>query len=97
MVVRAFGLSNLYGEFVDDLGQEMYKAAIEQEKIEPYAMAQLEDIQMEPSLAYKLVIPLEPVIELGDYRNLRVEQDAAVVDEEQINSRLEQRRYHRAR
>ncbi len=92
MVVRAFGLSNLYGEFVDDLGQEMYKAAIEQEKIEPYAMAQLEDIQMEPSLAYKLVIPLEPVIELGDYRNLRVEQDAAVVDEEQINSRLEQYR-----
>ena len=59
MIVRTYGLANLYSEFVDNLGQEMYKAAIEQEKIEPYAMAQLEDIQMEPTLTYKLVVPLE--------------------------------------
>ena len=90
VVVRAFGLSNLYGEFIDDLSQEMYKAAIEQEKIEPYAMASLEDVQMEPTLTYKLVVPLEPVIELGDYRNLRVEQDAPTIDEEQVNQRLAQ-------
>ncbi|MFN8443421.1 MAG: trigger factor [Caldilineaceae bacterium] len=92
MVVRTFGLANLYSEFVDNLGQEMYKAAIDQEKIEPYAMAQLEDIQMEPTLTYKLVVPLEPIIELGDYRSLRLEPDAPTIDEEQVNQRLEQYR-----
>lgn len=90
MVVRTFGLANLYGEFVDNLGQEIYKAAIEQEQIEPYAMAQLEDVQMEPTLTYKLVVPLEPVVELGDYRSLRLEPDEPEINEEQINQRLEQ-------
>src|SRR4051812_43156869 len=58
IVVQQFGLPNLYREFVDSLAEEFFKSAIEQEGIQPYAQAALEDIKLEP-LTYTLVIPLE--------------------------------------
>lgn len=91
VVVQQFGLANLYSEFVDDLGQEVYKEALKQQEIEPYAMASLEDVQLDP-LTYKLIVPLEPTVELGDYRSLRVEEEQAEIDEEQVDARLDQLR-----
>ncbi len=91
VVVQQFGLPNLYREFVDQLAEEMYKSAIEQEGIQPYAQAALEDVKLEP-LTYTLLIPLEPEVKLGDYRTLRVEETAPEVDEAAINERLEQYR-----
>ncbi len=88
IVVQQVGLPNLYREFVDDLAEEMYKAAIEQESIQPYAQAALEDLKLEP-LTYTLLVPLEPEVELGDYRSLRVEEEAPQVDEAAVNERLE--------
>ena len=87
IVVQMVGLPTLYNEFVDELGQELYKEAIEQEKLEPYATAALEDVEFEP-LAYKLLIPLEPEIDLGDYRALRVEEEPVAVSDEDIDARL---------
>jgi trigger factor len=95
IVVQQFGLPNLYREFVDSLAEEFFKSAIEQEGIQPYAQAALEDIKLEP-LTYTLVIPLEPEVKLGDYRSLRVEEEAPQVDEAAIDARLEQQREQNA-
>ncbi len=91
IIVQQFGLANLYGEFIDDLGQVLFREAIEQEKIEPYAQSSLEDIQLEP-LTYKLIVPLEPEIKLADYRAMRVEEDEPQIDETEVERRLEQYR-----
>lgn len=91
IIVQQFGLANLYGEFIDDLGQVLFLEAIEQEKIEPYAQSSLEDIQLEP-LTYKLIVPLEPEIKLADYRAMRVEADEPEIDETEVERRLEQYR-----
>ncbi|MCB9125480.1 MAG: trigger factor [Caldilinea sp.] len=91
IIVQQFGLANLYGEFIDDLGQVLFREAVEQEKIEPYAQSSLEDIQLEP-LTYKLIVPLEPEIKLADYRAMRVEADETEIDESQVEQRLEQYR-----
>lgn len=87
IVVQQFGLSNLYSEFVDELGQTLFREAIAQEKIEPYAQSLLEDIQLEP-LTYRLLVPLEPEVKLGDYRALRVEEDSVEIDEAEVERRL---------
>ena len=89
IIVQQFGLANLYGEFIDDLGQVLFREAIVQENIEPYAQSSLEDIQLEP-LTYKLLVPLEPEIKLADYCAMRVEEDAPEIDESQVDRRLEQ-------
>lgn len=91
IIVQQFGLANLYSEFVDDLGQELFREAVEQEQIQPYAQSSLEDIQLEP-LVYKLIVPLEPEVKLGDYRSMRVEEDAVEVDPNAVEQRLERYR-----
>jgi trigger factor len=89
IIVQQYGLANLYNEFVEDLGQELFQQAIIQEKIEPYAQSSLENIELDP-LTYTLLVPLDPEITLGDYRELRVEESAAAVDDAVVDNRLEQ-------
>ena len=91
IILQYVGQEALYQEFVEDLGQEMYKAAIEQEEIEPYATASLDDVQFEP-LRYTLTVPLDPEIELGDYRSLRIEEPAVEVSDEQLEEALDEYR-----
>ena len=91
IIVQQYGLANLYNEFVENLGQELFQQAIVQEKIEPYAQSSLEDIQLEP-LTYKLLVPLDPEVQLGDYHSLRIEEPTAAVDDALVESRLEQYR-----
>lgn len=88
VVVQQFGLGALYNEFVDELGQEVYEQALKQESITPYAVASIEDIQFDP-LVYKLVVPLPPVVKLGDYRSIRIEEPAPESNDEAVNRELD--------
>jgi trigger factor len=91
VIVQYVGLPALFNEFLEDLGQELYRQAIEEAKVEPYAMAALDIDSLEP-LTYKYIVPLEPEIDLGDYRSLRVEEAQAEVTEEEIEEQLQEYR-----
>lgn len=95
VIAQKVGLPALYNEFVGQLGEEVYKDALEQEELEPYSRANLEDVSYDP-LTYKLVMPMEPEIELGDYHSLRVEEPAVEVSEEDVEAQLEQFRSQHA-
>lgn len=88
IVVQYVGAPALYNEFAERLGTEVYREAVEQAKIEPYAVAGLDIETLEP-LTYKYMVPLEPIVNLGDYRSLRVEQEVPAVTDEEIDARLE--------
>jgi len=88
ILVRYIGPQALYDEFVEDLGQEVYAEALKEGNFEPYAMASLVDVSLEP-LTYQLEVPLEPTVDLGDYRSLRVEEKSVEVDEGELTERLE--------
>jgi trigger factor len=70
-VLRMFGRDALLGQIMDDLGDEVYKEALEVEHIEPYGQADLKDLKTDPVL-FTLVVPLRPEVHLGDYRSLRL-------------------------
>ena len=89
LVAQYVGLPALYQEFLESLGEEVYRAALEQEEIEPYAMASLDVESLQP-LTYRLTVPLDPRVELGDYRSLRVEEDDLAIDDAEIDAQLEQ-------
>ncbi|NJN83969.1 MAG: trigger factor [Caldilineaceae bacterium] len=95
VVTQYVGLPNLFNEFIEPLGQEVFKAAIEQEQIEPYAMASL-DVQGLDPLTYLFAVPLEPEVDLGDYRSLRVEEEPLEVDESEVEAQLESYRSQHA-
>lgn len=89
VVLQYVGLPTLFNEFIEPLGQEIYQKALEEVDFEPYAQAQLDIDSLEP-LTYKFVVPLEPEIDLGDYRSLRVEEPAAEVTDEEIDEELDE-------
>lgn len=95
VVVQRVGVGALFEEFLDDLGQEVYKQAIDQESIEPYAVASLDNIELEP-LRYQLTVPLAPEVKLGDYRSLRIEESEPEIDEEEVEARLDEIRERNA-
>jgi trigger factor len=91
ILVQYVGLPALFQEFLEPLGQEIYPKALEEAKLEPYAPGVLDVESLEP-LTYKFVVPLEPEIDLGDYRSLRVEETPTEVTDEEVNARLEEYR-----
>lgn len=89
IILRHFGVGALVEEFVDDLGQEVYKSALEQEGIEPYAIGSMENVELDP-LRYHVTVPLAPEVKLGDYRSVRVEEEEVEVDEADVEARIDQ-------
>jgi len=87
VVARYLGKEALYQEIVDKLGDTIYKEALEQAGIEPFVQATLTDYQTEP-LVLKLVVPLRPVVELGDYRQIHLEAEEEAIREKQVNQAL---------
>jgi trigger factor len=95
VIEQMFGKGALLEEAVDDLGQQVYKEALDQEQIEPFGPGQLEDIQNDP-FVLKMVVPLAPTIELGNYRSLRVPFEAPTVEDGEIDHQLQHLRERHA-
>jgi len=86
-VIRLFGRDKVLREIMNDLGQEVYKEVLEGESFEPYAQAQLEDVQFDP-ITFKLVVPLLPTVDLGDYRSIRLDAPEVNVSEADVAAAL---------
>lgn len=87
-VVRAYGKEVLYEQMVEDLSEQVYRHALEESGLEPIAPGYLEDVTFEP-LVFRMILPMTPEVDLGDYRSLRVERPEVEVDEEQVEAELE--------
>jgi trigger factor len=89
IVVRRVGEETVRNEALEDLSQSVFKRALEQAELEPYAMASMEDITWDP-LVMKVRVPVAPVVELGDYRQLRLEVDPVEVSKSEVGQALEE-------
>jgi trigger factor len=87
VVVRAVGEETVYQEMLEELGPQLYKEALSESQLEPYAVGHLDEIQKSP-FVLKFIVPLRPTIELGDYRSLRVPYTAPQVADEQVDEVL---------
>ena len=88
ILLQFVGREAIIGEFVDELGQEVYKEAIEQEGLEPYFVGSLDDVDVEEEVRFHLTVPLSPEVNLGEYRSLRVEEEEIEADEEAVQERI---------
>ena len=88
LLVQRVGEETVREEALEDLSQSIFKQALEQADLEPYAQASLEDVSWEP-LVMKVRVPTAPVVELGDYRSLRLEPEVVEVTEEEVGDALE--------
>ena len=87
MVVQRFGEEAVRQEAMEDLSKSVFQEALEQAKLEPYAPAALEEVTWAP-LVMKVRVPTAPVVELGDYRALRLEAEPVEVSQAEIDQAL---------
>ena len=70
VVVQRFGQSLVRAEAIEDMVQAVYEEATTEADVDAYGRPSLDDMEIEP-LVMTFTIPLEPVVTLGDYREIR--------------------------
>jgi trigger factor len=94
-VLRMFGRDALLSQVMDEMGDEIYKEALEVEHIEPYGRADLEDLKTDP-VTFKLVVPLQPEVHLGDYQSIRIAAPEVSVTDADVDEVIERAAEQRA-
>jgi trigger factor len=87
MVVRRFGEEAIRQEALEDLSESVFQEALKQVNLELYAPASMEDISWSP-LVMKVRVPIQPIVELDDYRSLRLEAEPIEVTEAEVDEAL---------
>lgn len=95
IVVNLYGREYVLSEALDVLGEEIYREALTAAEIEPYAMGKLEDVQ-EEGRKLVFVVPKRPTVDLGTYREVRVEPEVTEVTDEMLNEAMENMRQNEA-
>ncbi len=88
IVINKFGVEAVQEEAIDDLTKDIFQQALEEAEITPFAQASLDEIEWEP-LTMKVKIPVGPVVELGNYSDIRLEFEAPEVTDEEVGEELE--------
>ena len=96
VIVGKFGEEVIFEEALDTLGQEIYRDALEETKIEPYAPGSLEEIIREDPLKLRYRVPLAPEVDLGAYQEIRIPFEEAQVSDEAFEDALEEIRQRQA-
>jgi len=88
LIVQRYGEDAIRKEAVEALAEVAYREALEQEGIEPYAPAALDEVVLHP-ITFKFTVPLRPTVELGDYSNYRLKPRRVRVYKKEVQQALE--------
>ncbi len=94
-IVQRFGEDAVRRQAADLLADDVYSEALEQEQIEPYAQAELEDVKLDP-ITFKLTIPLRPIVDLGAYREYRLTPPVVELPGDAVSKTIESLRDEQA-
>jgi trigger factor len=92
---RHIGKDALFQEALEDLIPRAYKEALDEQNIDAIGQPQFELIKTEP-LIFKAVVPLKPTVELGDYKQIKVESNPVKVTKKDVDATIEQLREQQA-
>jgi trigger factor len=95
MLERYVGRDAVMQEALGLLIPEAYNQAIEEENVEAIDYPNIEVVQEEP-LIFKATVAVRPSVDLGNYREMRVEREPVTVSEEQVNEKIEELRHRYA-
>ena len=89
-VVESFlGRTAMVQEGLDSIVTASLNQALERESLEPFGEPEIDSLELEP-VSFKATVPLEPEVELGDFRSIRLEPDPVEIADEQVTEVLEQ-------
>src|SRR5918992_3241899 len=78
------GRTALLHEALEFMIPETLDKALKDEDLQAFAEPQIELLEMEP-VSFKAVVPLEPLVDLGDYRSIQVQREPVEVTDTQVD------------
>jgi trigger factor len=82
------GRTALLHEALEFMIPETLDRVLQEQELKAFAEPDVEVLEIEP-VSFKAVVPLEPVVELGDYHSIRIESEPVNITEEQVNEVIE--------
>ena len=92
IVESHLGRPTLVQEALEFMIPETLDQVLKDEDIQAFMEPELDLLGIEP-VSFKAVVPLEPVIDLGDFRVIRLDREPVEVTDEQVDEVVEQLRY----
>jgi trigger factor len=91
---RYIGKDRVLEDTLNNLLPQAYEKALKEQELEPFASPDIEITQTDPVI-FKATVPLQPVVELGDYRSLKLKPEPPHAIGDELNDMVEQlRRQH---
>lgn len=91
MLERHLGRTALLNDAWDRLVPELYEQAVKKQGIEVFGQPQVEVTQVDP-LIFRATVSVRPVVELGDYRAIKVTPEVVEITGDRIDEALERLR-----
>lgn len=88
-VVTHFGEAAIVDHALDHFLDEVYPKIIDEIDREPYGPGQVKEIKTLEPPTFVFYIPLQPEVELGEYREIRLPYEKADVPEEEVDKILD--------
>lgn len=88
VVVRRFGLEAIQAEALEQSVEDLLTKALAEVNVTPFAQIRPEKVEWQPNLTVTVRIPTRPVVELGNYRDTRLEVKPIEVTDEDVAQAL---------
>jgi trigger factor len=92
VVLQTYGEELILDEALDTLGPEVYRQVLEEQKLEPSAVGTMKRIVSRQPLVLEFLVPVQPTVDLKEYRAVRIPYDAPAVADEDVERALDQLR-----
>jgi trigger factor len=96
VLLRRFGEEVIFDEALEKLGQEIYREALEESKIDPFAPGMLEEVVSREPLTLRYTVPLNPEVDLGSYMEIRIPYEEPVIEDDAVDRVMENLRERQA-
>lgn len=95
VVETHLGRATLVQEALEFMIPESLDQVLREHEIRAFAEPELEVVDLEP-VSFKAVVPLEPEVDLGEFRSIRLDPAPVEINDDDVNQVLESLRYESA-
>ena len=95
LVENYLGKEAMIRDSLDYIAQQSIEKAIETEELDIFGEPDVEVVEVNPP-SFKATLCLEPIVDLGDFRSLRMKPDPVEVTDDQVSEMVEQLRHNAA-
>ncbi len=88
MVEKMYGKSVFYDDAINAIYPKAYEDAVSEAKITPVDRPEVEDINTDDGLRFKIKVTVKPEIEIKEYKGLEIEKTPVNVTKDDIEAEL---------